>query len=138
MPTLTTILVSLQWTVTERIGIIGKVRRGGQLSDIHFDDFFTVITSPRVVAVDVTFVNVVEGAVGAVAATELGQGRPGVVGSSALCPAVPSGWLGSAVRGPVRPTGWARARGTWGFFRKSYIIVNTVLHNSLLLYRVFA
>ena len=44
-------------------------RCGGQLSDIHFDDFFTVITSPRVVAVDVTFVNVVEGAVGAVAAT---------------------------------------------------------------------
>ena len=81
----------------------------------HFDHF-TIVTSSRVVTVDVTFVNVVEGAVGATAAAAEGrQGRARVVGPTALgsASAVSSGWLGSSVHGgPVGSIGWARARGT--------------------------
>ena len=76
----------------------------------------TIVASSRVVAVDVTLVNVVERTVGtsaaAAAAAELGQGGAGVVGPAALIPAVPSGRFGSVNRGSVGPIGWARARGT--------------------------
>ena len=74
----------------------------------------TIVASSRVVAVDVTLVNVVERTVGtsAAAAAELGQGGAGVVWPAALIPAVPSGRFGSVNRGSVGPIGWARARGT--------------------------
>ena len=74
----------------------------------------TIVASSRVVAVDVTLVNVVERTVGtgAAAAAERGQGGAGVVGPAALIPAVPSGRFGSVNRGSVGPIGWARARGT--------------------------
>ena len=74
----------------------------------------TIVASSRVVAVDVTLVNVVERTVGTGAATaaERGQGGAGVVWPAALIPAVPSGRFGSVNRGSVGPIGWARARGT--------------------------
>ena len=76
----------------------------------------TIVASSRVVAIDVTLVNVVERTVGtsaaAAAAAERGQGGAGIVWPAALIPAVPSGRFGSVNRGSVGPIGWARARGT--------------------------